>query len=162
MKKTFLILTIFAITLVVSANETSLNYDSYGPVKFGTKIQDVEVLLKEKSIKNNNDEAGCYYIKFNSLPNASFMVEEGIVKRAEININSPTILNIPVSFKLKDIKNKYPQVTINRHQYAPDGYYIVFNNSKNTKAILYEYYENKIQMIRAGLKPAVEYVEGCL
>ena len=162
MKNIIIILSILSITSVVYAKEIFLNYDSYGPIKFGMQIQNIEKSLNEKAIRNSDYEAGCYYVKFNSFPNVSFMVEEGIVKRAEIDINSPTILNIPISYKLKEIKQKYPNVIIKRHQYAPNGYYLIFNNSQNTKAILYEYYEDKIQMIRAGLKPAVQYVEGCL
>jgi len=87
------------------------------------------------------------------------MVEEGVVKRAEIRINTPTILNIPASSKLENIKSKYPKVQIQQHKYAPNGYYLIFNNANNTKAIVYEYYEmhpNKaLQLIRESGAPIV-------
>jgi len=161
MKQTILILSMIFISFVAQAIEITLNYDSYGPIKFGEKIKDVEALLKEKAIKNKYAESGCYYVKFKIFPNVDLMVEEGVVKRAEIRINTPTILNIPASSKLENIKSKYPKVQIQQHKYAPNGYYLIFNNANNTKAIVYEYYEDQIQDIRAGLKPAVHYVEGC-
>ncbi len=162
MKKLILMSFMLIMSSLVFAEEIVLNYNSYGPIEFGTDIKKVEKLLKEKARKSNRDETGCYYVTFKRFPKVSFMIVEGKVKRVDVGINNPTILNIPVSFKLKDVKKMYLNVNIKTHTYDPAGYYFVFNNPNKTKAILYEYYENKIQYIRAGLKPEVEFVEGCL
>jgi hypothetical protein len=137
-----------------------LTLDGFGEVKFGSKLLKVEKALGEKSVRENN-EAGCDYVTFKQYPGVRFMVEDGIVTRADANKSITNSLEITIGTPLEDVKKKFPAVRIEPHQYDPTGHYLIFKNKAGTKAIVMDEGEGKVTDIRGGLEPAVEYVEGC-
>lgn len=146
---------------IAEAGEVVLTQDSYGAIKFGSRIIDVEKNLEEKA-KPDSGEVGCDFVQFRKYPKASFMVEDGIITRADIHGDAPNILRISVGTSLASIKKKYPRVLIKPHHYDPTGQYLIFKNRTGVKAIVMEAGKGKVTDIRAGLLPSVEYVEGCL
>lgn len=46
------------------------------------------------------------------------------------------------------------------HEYE-NGFYLRWFNQEQNKAILVDFIEGKIEMIKAGLVPSVLFVEGC-
>jgi hypothetical protein len=155
---------LIALTISINfanASEPILGLESYGTVKFGSPILDVEKTLGEKGTRESG-EVGCDYIRFKRYPKVSFMVEDGIVTRADVEKGVPNTLKIPVGTSLADVKKKYPKVIVEQHKYDEEGHYLIFKNAKGTKAIVMEEGNGKVTDIRGGLEPSVEYVEGCL
>jgi len=139
-----------------------LTDQSYGIVLFGGKLVEVEKKLAEKA-KGHSGDQGCDFVTFKKYPGIKFMVEKGIVTRADVTDSS--ILNvrsIKIGTTLDEVKRRYPKVIVEPHQYDPAGHYLIFKSTDGKRAIVFEEGEGKITDVRAGVEPSVEYVEGCL
>lgn len=133
----------------------------YGPVTFGAPLQSVETRLGEKATADNNNKE-CDFVRFKKLPGIYFMVENGIVTRADTT--SPRLkntLSISIGATLKEVIRRYPNVEIEPHKYLENGHYLIFRSKDRKRAILFEEESGKVTGVRAGLEPSVEYVEGC-
>lgn len=162
MKRTFLLL-LLTITASAYAGSPVLSAAAYGRVKFGDTLEHVEQLLKEKAPKiTDHDERLCRQISFRAYPNVIFMVEEGVVTRAESSAVIPTSLGVTVGTSLEAVKKKIATVIIEPHQYDPDGHYLIFKNPNGKTALVMEEGGGKVTSVRGGLEPSIEYVEGCL
>ena len=53
------------------------------------------------------------------------------------------------------------RLEINRHKYDEDGHYYIVRSADRRRALVMETDGKTVVSIRAGLVPAVEYVEGC-
>ena len=141
--------------------EPVLSDVSYGVIRFGDRLARAEQRLNEKATPGIG-EYTCGYVTFRQYPGVEFMVEKGIVTRADIaDASIPNILSVRIGTKLSKVKRRYPDVLIKRHQYEPDGHYLIFKSADQKKAIVLEETAGKITAIRAGLEPSVEYAEGC-
>ena len=144
-----------------AADQHVLSDISYGPVTFGAPLKTIETRLGEKATADNNGME-CDFVRFKKLPGIFFMVENGIVTRADTD--SPqikTMLWIGVGSSLKEVKRRYLKVEIEPQKYLEKGHYLIFKSPNGKRAILFEENEGKVTGVRAGLEPAVEYVEGC-
>jgi hypothetical protein len=134
---------------------------SYGLIKFGDKLTHVEKLMKEKSDKTGFDFE-CDYVAFKKYPDVDFMVEEGIVTRAEsTSANVLNSLGIKILDSLESVLRRYPNVQMERHAYD-EGHYLIFKSSDGKYAMVFEEVQGEVVNVLAGLEPSVEYVEGCL
>ena len=146
---------------IAKAAEPILGWEAYGAVRFGSRLADIEKQLGEKA-KAETGEQGCDFVQFKKYPKASFMVEKGIITRADVDEGVTNTLKISVGTPLAAVKQKYPKVYIAPHHYDENGFYLIFKNQSGKKAIVMEVGENRVAYIRGGLEPSVEYVEGCL
>lgn len=144
----------------IFAAEPVLNWNAYGVVKFGNRLSETERLLGE-IVTPDEGEDGCKYVKFKRFPKASFMVENGIITRADVASDVPNSLGISTGAPMDRVKKKYPKVIVEQHHYDAAGFYLIFKNKMGTNAIVMEVGDGIIQEIRGGLEPSVEYVEGC-
>lgn len=145
-----------------SKDRKVLTYESYGNVRFGSNLVEVENKLGEKA-KGETGKDSCDFVTFKKYPGVKFMVEKGIVTRADVTDSSiPNALSINIGAKLDEVKRRYPKVIIEPHQYDPTGHYLIFKSKDGKRAIVFEEGGGKITDVRAGLEPSVEYVEGCL
>jgi hypothetical protein len=143
-------------------DRTVLTDESYGIVRFGSKLAEVEKKLGEKA-KGQTGDQGCDFVTFKKYPSVKFMVEKGIVTRADVTDSSiPNALGIKIGTTLDEVKRRYPKVIVEPHQYDPTGHYLIFKSADGKRAIVFEEGEGKITDVRAGSEPSVEYVEGCL
>lgn len=141
--------------------EPVLSDVSYGIIRFGDRLARAEQRLNEKATPGIGDH-NCGYVTFRQYPGVEFMVEKGMITRADIaDASIPNILSVKIGTKLSKVKRRYPDVLIKRHQYEPDGHYLIFKSADQKKAIVLEETDGKITAIRAGLEPSVEYAEGC-
>ena len=62
---------------------------------------------------------------------------------------------------LAAVLKRHPQVTLRPHKYDAAGHYLVFPAASGTSEILAEESAGRVTLVRGGLLPAVEYVEGC-
>ncbi|QSX79724.1 hypothetical protein [Agrilutibacter solisilvae] len=54
------------------------------------------------------------------------------------------------------------RLKVEPHQYDPDGHYLIVTSSDGKSAMVFETDGNRVTDMRAGLLPAVRYVEHCL
>ena len=143
------------------AAEPALSWDAYGVVQFGKRLADMEKPLGEKATADEGEE-GCKYVSFKKFPKVSFMVEYGVITRADVDPGVPNSLGIPAGTPMEQVKKRYPKVIVEPHHYDDAGFYLILKNKKGTKAIVMEVGGGIVHAIRGGLEPSVEYVEGCL
>lgn len=143
------------------ADEPVLSWDAYGVVQFGKRLSETEKSLGEKATADEGEE-GCKYVHFKKFPKASFMVEDGIITRADVDPGVPNSLGVPAGTPMDRVKKKYSKVIVEPHHYDNEGFYLILKNNKGTKAIVMEVGDGIVHTIRGGLEPSVEYVEGCL
>jgi len=141
-------------------NKPVLSAEAYGPVQFGAALQDVETKLGEKSQPLGAADPACSTVQFKSLPAVRFMVEQGVITRADTQAGVPNIFGIDVGATLAQAKQKIPDLIVGPHKYLELGHYLTFAGNNNT-AVVMEEDGNKITKIRGGLQPSVAYVEVC-
>jgi hypothetical protein len=139
-----------------------LTDQSYGIVRFGSKLVEVEKKLGKKP-KGHTGDHGCDFVAFEKYPGVKFMVEEGIVTRADVTDPSiPNALGIKIGTCLDEVKRRHPEVMVKPHQYDPTEHYLIFKSKDGKRAIVFEEGDGKITDVRGGLEPSVEYVDACL
>jgi len=153
---------IMAASTVNCKDGVVLSEDGYGVIQFGSNLQEIERRLKEKA-KSDTGEFDCNFITFRKYPGIMFMVEKGIITRADVASKTiPNVLRIKVGTTLAEVKRRYPKAIITPHKYDEKGHYVIFKSSDGKRAMVFEETEGKIGSVRAGLEPSAEYVEGCL
>lgn len=149
-------------TASFGADGPVLTEKSYGPVMFGSSLKKIEKRVGEKARGETGDK-GCDYATFKKFPGIKFMVEDGIVTRADaISPDIKNKLKINIGTSLDEVKWRYPAVEVKPHKYDPVGHYLIFKSKDGKRAILFEEGDGKVTDTRAGIEPTVEYVEGCL
>lgn len=156
-----LVATVLAIAALVN-KEPVLSTEGYGAIKFGAKLSDVEKSIKSVAAPAAEDERACRYISFPIYPEARFMIEQSVVTRADVSPKAKNELKILIGTPLAKVKVDHPSVVITPHKYDEGGHYLIFRSVDGKSAIVMEESEGEITVIRGGIEPSVEYVEGCL
>ena len=142
------------------ARELVLSPVAIGPVTFGTRLAHIEASLGQAIRLDQSDNPECSFVSFKALPKVRFMVEKGMITRADVEPDIANTSGIRVGDTEALLKEKHPTVKVERHEYAPGGH--VFTIAGDGKgALLFESDAGKITSVRAGLQPAVSYSEGC-
>ena len=106
MKKSFFlfVLFIFALsTCYLVIDRPVLRDTSYGSIRFGSRLQDVEKSLKEKA-KASSGEYECDFVTFSKYPGIMFMVEKGVITRADVvSASIPNALDIKIGTSLSEV-----------------------------------------------------------
>ena len=105
--------------------------------------------------------ASCDYVRFASLPGVNFMVENAVVTRGDADAATPNVLGIAVGATLDAVRSAHPEGRVTPHKYVDGGHYITFLAPDQSRGIVLEEERGAVTRIRAGIVPAVEYVEGC-
>jgi hypothetical protein len=141
-----------------------LRFDGYGTIKFGMTVAEAERSLGVRS-KGGYSESGsaeCHYVSFGLYAHARFMIESGRITRADLDESAKNVLGLSVGMKLSDVRQRFPKVKILPHKYDDAGHYLIFASRSEKSEIVAEESNGSIAIIRGGLIPSVEYVEGCL
>lgn len=152
---------IAALSLSDLATAQILSPRGYGNIQFGTKLTDVESRLKE-SAEPRNREFDCAFVQFKKHPGVRFMVENGIVTRADVAPNIPNSSGVRVGTRLSEVKRRFPEVKVEPHKYDEHGHYLSLPTADGKAALLFEEGDGRVTDVRAGLFPSVAFVEGCL
>jgi hypothetical protein len=139
-----------------------LSFEGYGPVRFGAKLSDVEQQLGVKSEPLGENDPACSSVRFKPVPGVRFMVEKGVITRADADAGTANSLGLAVGDTLAQAKEKVPSIDVGPHKYLPAGHYLTVKSPDAGAAIILEEDGKAITKIRAGLQPAVGYVEVCL
>lgn len=156
------VVAVLSITPVLVMAETAvLSASGYGAIQFGQSLEVVEANLKETALPKKR-EPGCDFVKFKKYPQILFMVEDGIVTRGDAKAGVRNSAKVNVGMSLAKVKALHPRIRIEPHKYDDNGHYLILDSTDGSAAILFEEGSGKVTDIRAGKKPSVEYVEGCL
>jgi hypothetical protein len=147
---------------MVTAASPVLSLNGFGSVRFGTRLSEVERQLGAKAEPLGDSDPACSSVRFRSLPGARLMVESGVVTRADADTGTPNSLGLAVGDTLERARKDHQGLEMGPHKYLPTGHYLTFPSPDGSAAIILEVDESVITKIRAGLQPAVGYVEVCL
>lgn len=139
-----------------------LSANGLGEISFGMPLAKAQRNAGSRRNPEKPLVPECDYVEFTALPGARFMVENGFVTRAEVEPYVANTLGIKIGDKLLAIQRAHPDARVSPHKYVLSGHYISFEGEDPNTAIVMEEVNSVVTRIRAGLKPSVEYVEGCL
>ncbi|MYN06718.1 hypothetical protein [Pseudoduganella aquatica] len=139
-----------------------LSFEGYGPVHFGAQLPDVEQKLGAKSVALGANDPACSMVRFPGIQGVRFMVEQGKITRADADAGVANSLGIASGDTLDAAKKKAPALAVGPHKYLPEGHYLTASSGDGKAAIIMEEDGKAITKIRAGMQPAVAYVETCL
>ena len=98
------------------------------------------------------------------IPQVQFMVENGIVTRADSVAGSKVVTGdgLRLGSSLDQTTKRIPNLKVSDHKYIEGGHYLTELSRDGRRAVIFEEIDGKIDMIRTGLMPSVGYVERCL
>lgn len=138
-----------------------LSWDGYGPIRFGMTIDEAQRVAGARNDPERPLDTGCDYTSFAALPGVRFMVENATLTRGETEPGIANSLGIAVGDSLQSVTSAHPEALVSPHKYDPDGHYVLFRSPRGERAIVLEIRGGTVTLIRAGLEPAVQYVESC-
>jgi hypothetical protein len=145
-----------------SASTPTLSTQGYGKLRFGDTLAATETSLGEKAQQLGENDPACSSVRFKALPGARFMVEKGVITRADADTGTPNDAGIKVGDTLAQARDKAPSLQVGPHKYLPEGHYLSIRGAQPNAAIVIEEDGKAVTKIRAGLEPSVNYVEVCL
>ncbi|MEW6759586.1 MAG: hypothetical protein AB1437_02070 [Pseudomonadota bacterium] len=137
-----------------------LSAEGIGAIRFGMKLADAELAAGKATLPEPFDPA-CSMVRFASLPELRFMVEKGVVTRADAEPGVENAAGVAVGDTLAQVRDKHPEAQVTTHKYDKNGHYVTFPSSDGRAAIILEESGGTVTKVRAGLQPAVAYVETC-
>ena len=156
------VISVFSVApVLVMAEIPELSPSGYGLIQFGQALKEAEVNLHETAMPKKR-ESGCDFVTLKKYPKIRFMVEDGIVTRGDTKAGVRNSARVSIGMSLERVKVLHPRIRIEPHKYDDEGHYLILDSSDGNSAILFEEGAGKVTDIRAGKKPSVEYVEGCL
>jgi hypothetical protein len=138
-----------------------LSFEGYDRVRFGMSVAQAEAATGATARARGADHA-CYVVQFHAYRGVRFMVENGRITRADVAATVGNVVGVRTGMTLAEVRKRWPQARVWPHKYDPDGHYIAFASRDGGSEIVAEETGHKVSAVRAGLLPAVEYVEGCL
>ncbi|WP_020655242.1 hypothetical protein [Massilia niastensis] len=141
------------------ASAQTLSPDGYGDIRFGDRLDTAERRLVQRAAPPPVDPA-CSMVRFKKYPNVRFMVEEGRITRADASSIVRNSAGITSAMSVEQALRQQKSLRVEKHKYDENGQYLILEKGKQ-KALIFEAKNGKLTRMRAGVKPAVEYVETC-
>jgi len=139
-----------------------LSAEGIGAIRFGMTLDQAQQAVGTKATLPQPFDPACSMVRFAGLPKLRFMVENGVVTRADAEASVDNALGIAVGDTLAAVRASHPEAQVSRHKYDENGHYLTFPSADGRAAIILEESGGKVTKMRAGLQPAVAYVESCL
>ncbi len=139
----------------------TLSAAGIGSIRFGMTLEQAQQAAGGKATLPEPFDPACSMVRFATLPKLRFMVENDVVTRADAEPGVENAVGIPFGATLADIRASHPEAQITPHKYDENGHYITFPSADGRSAIILEETGGKVTKMRAGLQPAVSYVETC-
>ena len=162
---------LFATTFVASranSNQWTVDFDGYGPIKIGMRIDNAEKLLGMKlKIDNYLEDESCRCFDIKNEPAISFMTDHRVIVRMDVFAEQggpATDKGAKVGDSEASVLAKYAgRIKVGPHHYTgPEGHYLRVYDAQGKVRVIFETDGKKVTGYRVGRDPAVEYVEGCL
>lgn len=145
--------------LAEAARKIVLTDESYGPIKFGSKLSDIEKTVGEKASNHSYEGYSdkCRYVGFEKFEAVSLRVEDGVVTGlASMRFDwVTTSLGIKDSMQLSDVKSKYPEMRIVPSPYGDHLQYAVFDSKDQKRALVFTVSDGRFFSVDAGLRPSI-------
>lgn len=151
-------------------NNDVINFQGFGPAKFGGNEQDVRISWGRPLNASKPAEAStCMYLNPEVMPEAKrgigFMFEEAKFVRYDVDdISQIAPGNFKVGDAATDIKTAFAgRVEEAPHKYIPKGITLtVTPEDKSAARLIFEIgQDGKVANWRIGVPPQIFYVEGC-
>lgn len=150
------------------APTTSWVVTQYGidNLRAGMTVAEAQAAYPTFKVLASHDGGACTYATLNGWPaGIGVMVESGRVVRVEVRRgNFATSTGARIGDTEERIQSLYPgQVTVSPHKYTDGHYLTVVPTAAADSAyrIIFETDGRKVLRYYAGVRPQVEYVEGC-
>jgi hypothetical protein len=137
-----------------------------GPVRFGMSVAEARVALGD-SLANVPADGSCAMVTPAGVPaGVAFMIEGGQVVRVDVTAESvATDRGAKVGHSEVVVQERYGDSLVSGpHKYDPKGKYLTFVPPAADDArfrLIFETDGIRVRSYRAGIQPAVEYVERC-
>jgi hypothetical protein len=141
-----------------------LRLDGFGPVRIGMTEAQARAAVADLAIGTDREvDPNCYFLNSPRDRSVSFMVERGRVVRTDIDDpHHWTLSGVHIGSTEREAQDAYRgRLRVERHKYDPTGHYLIFESADRTSALVLETDGTRVTSMRAGVKPAVEYVERC-
>lgn len=148
-------------TAAASASSNLLRASGVGPIRFGMTLAQAEQASGGKAILPAPLDPACSMVRFRALPRLRFMLENGIVTRADAEPGVENALGVAIGDSLAQVRASYPEAQVSAHKYDENGHYLTFPEPDGRAAVILEESGGKVTQMRAGLQPSVGYVETC-
>jgi len=140
--------------------------EGVGAVRIGATLAQVNAALGEQLRPTYDVNPECDYVDPAGLPpGIALMVNQDTIVRIDVDTTGiPTAEGAAVGDTEARVLELYNgRVTVQPHKYTgPEGHYLVVKWPADTLHLLiFETDGKKVLNYRAGVRPAVEYVEGC-
>lgn len=144
----------------------TIRFDGVGPVTFGMSLADARAALGD-SLTVDPPAGTCGFAVPRGAPaGVRLMVEAGKVVRVDIDSSGVrTAAGAEVGMSESDVRGRYPDaLRVQAHKYDPNGRYLIVQGTApadSARRLIFETDGGRVVRYRAGIRPAVEYVEGC-
>jgi hypothetical protein len=150
-----------------SATTWLVDLRAAGPLAYGVSLAEARRITGD-SLAGAPEGAGCHYVVPRAAPaGMRFMVENGRVVRVDVDsAGVKTARGAAVGMGEAEIRRLYPEsLAVQPHKYAERGHYLIVVPRAPADSPYRVIFETdslgRVLRYRAGLRPAVEYVEGC-
>jgi hypothetical protein len=150
---------------IIQTEPWAIRLDGVGPVTFGMSLVQARTALGD-SLAVTPPGASCGFAVPRGAPaGIRLMIEAGKVVRVDVDsAGVRTAAGDEVGMAEGDVRGRYPQgLEVRPHKYEPTGRYLIIHETEadSTRRLIFESDGQRIVRYRAGIMPAVEYVEGC-
>ena len=143
----------------------TLTTHGYGAIAFGDKLAAVEVRLKQKArAADQLQEPSCRFVAFGAYPGLIFMVEDGVITRADMNDGAKvrTELGVTMGDAFAGLPARFPALRSTPNPYSDEERNWVYAPEGEERAlIVVEGADGRVSQVHAGRAPSVYYDEGC-
>ena len=149
----------------VAAEAWAARLDGAGPVTYGMSLKEAGAAAGDSAVVRPMAE-DCDFVVFGGMPEGMrFMVEHGRIVRADVTGSAPgTDRGAQVGMAVSAVQRLYGEsLLVKPHKYDSAGQYLVLvpPGADSSRRLIFESDGRIVTRYRAGLRPAVEYVEGC-
>ena len=148
------------------AERWTIRVDGVGPIRFGMALADARAALGDSLlVAPAGGECG-FVVPRGAPAGVRFMVEQAKIVRVDVDSSGVrTAAGAEVGMSEADVRGRYPVgLRVQPHKYDPKGRYLVLQGTEpvdSARRLIFETDGQRVVRYRAGITPAVEYVEGC-
>jgi hypothetical protein len=156
-----LLLLLLALPTLVCAAPPTLTTQGYGAVHFGMPIAAAEKAMAQRTRQRIHNK-DCQYVEFRKYPGIRFMVEAGIVMRADTDKNLRNSLGARMGMDMETFKARHPELELKALGSGEDGLTYEIKAPEKDAALVLFAEDGKLRYMWAGIAPAYTYYEGCM
>ena len=148
------------------AEPWTIRVDGVGPIRFGMALADARAALRDSLIVTPPGGECGFTVPRGAPAGVRLMVEQGKIVRVDVDSSGVrTAAGVEVGMNEADVRARYPVgLQVQPHKYDPKGRYLVLQGTQpadSARRLIFETDGQRVVRYRAGITPAVQYVEGC-